>query len=188
MAAYPTKITEELARDLPRFDFLALWLTVVSRRRSSWGPLKQRVRRRRDGTFEIVQGDHDVVVYATKDTSKLFDYARRTQLGRAIRDAEEFRVLAHDRAGLGFGPSYVAPTRDEIERDVASVLTEPEGSIVPIETQIWNKMGGDERAEVMRAVGITLGNPHAPRGVAALRACARHIRDHLDRYRHVLSR
>jgi GNAT superfamily N-acetyltransferase len=98
-------------------------------------------------------------------------------------------ALAGIRDGGGGVGSGGAPSKAEIERDVARAAVGGDVAIpLPIETQIWDRMSGDERAEVMRAVGIVLSNLNQPRGVAALRACTRHIRDHLDRYRFVLAR
>jgi len=93
-------ITEEQARTMPRFDFIAHWLAVVTRKKANRGALGLYVRRvgKRWQVVSPVGGG--TITYETTDPALLFDYARRGQLGTHIRDAEEFRVLAHQRAGV----------------------------------------------------------------------------------------
>lgn len=92
-------ITEELARALPRFAFIAHWLAVVTRKKENRGPLGLYVKRagKRWQIVSTIGGG--TVTFETTDPAVLFDYARRGQLGPHIRDAEEFRGLAYERAG-----------------------------------------------------------------------------------------
>lgn len=96
-------ITEELARELPRFEFIAHWLAVVTRKKENRGPLGLYVRRhgKRWQIVSTVWGG--TVTFETTDPALLFDYARRGQLGPHIRDAEEFRGLAYQRAEASHG-------------------------------------------------------------------------------------
>lgn len=90
-------ITEEQAREMPRFEFIAHWLVYVTRKKANRGPLGLFVKRvgKRWQVVSPVGGG--TVMYQTTDPALLFDYARRGQLGRDIRDAEEFRGLAFER-------------------------------------------------------------------------------------------
>jgi hypothetical protein len=94
-------ITEEQARTLPRFDFIAHWLAVVTKKKENRGPLGFWVKRvgKRWQIMSPVGGG--TITFETDDPALLFDYARRGQLGSHIRDAEEFRAQAYQRAGLG---------------------------------------------------------------------------------------
>ena len=94
-------ITEEQARTLPRFEFIAHWLAVVTKKKENRGPLGLYVKRvgKRWQIVSPVGGG--TVTYETADPALLFDYARRGQLGSHIRDAEDFRGLAYQRAGVG---------------------------------------------------------------------------------------
>lgn len=94
-------LTEEIARSLPRFEFIAHWLAIVTRKKANRGPLGLHVRRvgKRWQVVSPVGGG--TVTFQTTDPALLFDYARRGQLGPHIRDAEEFRGAAHQRAGVG---------------------------------------------------------------------------------------
>lgn len=60
---------------------------------------------------------------------------------------------------------------------------ENDGPAVPVETRIWHLMSGNERAEVMDAVG-TKGMSTTK----ALRACAAYIKKNLDKYKPILKR
>ena len=90
-------ITEEQARAMPRFEFIAHWLTVLTKKKENRGPLGLYVKRvgKRWQIMSPVGGG--TVTYETTDPALLFDYARRGQLGPHIRDAEEFRGLAYQR-------------------------------------------------------------------------------------------
>lgn len=90
-------ITEEQARAMPRFEFIAHWLAVVTRKKEN-RTLAQGKRVRRAGNRWQVVSSNGSVEYATPDADRLFDYARRGPLGWHIRNAEEFRVLAHQRS------------------------------------------------------------------------------------------
>ena len=94
-------ITEEQARAMPRFEFIAHWLTTVTKKKENRGPLGLYVKRvgKRWQVVSPVGGG--TVTYETADPALLFDYARRGQLGPHIRDAEEFRGLAYQRADVG---------------------------------------------------------------------------------------
>lgn len=91
-------LTGELARSMPRFEFIANWLVVVTRKKENRGPLGLYVRRvgKRWQIMSPVGGG--TVTFETTDPALLFDYARRGQLGREIRDADAFRGLAYERA------------------------------------------------------------------------------------------
>lgn len=93
-----TRITVDAALTMSRFDFIAMFLVVITRRSTRLGPLKQRVLHSK-GTYRVVQGSANVTVYETADASLLFDYVRRTQLGPVVRDAEEWRMMAWEYAG-----------------------------------------------------------------------------------------
>ncbi len=90
-------LTETLARAMPRFEFIAHWLAVVTRKKENRGPLGLWVRHR-GRSWQIVSPiGGGTVTYETTDPALLFDYARRGQLGRDIRDAETFRGLSFER-------------------------------------------------------------------------------------------
>lgn len=93
-------ITEEQARSLSRFEFIAHWLAAVTRKKENRGPLGLYVRRRGMMWQVVSPIGGGTVTYETMDPGLLFDYTRRGQLGRDIRDAEEFRALAHQRVGV----------------------------------------------------------------------------------------
>lgn len=95
----PREITEQQAREMSRFEFIAHWLVFVTRKKANRGPLGLYVRRsgKRWQVMSPIGGG--TVTYQTTDPALLFDYARRGQLGRDIRDAEEFRILAFERGG-----------------------------------------------------------------------------------------
>lgn len=90
-------ITEALAVELPRFEFLAHWLAVVTRKKVNRGPVGLLVRRHGDRWRVVSPVGGGTVVYETPDAAKLYDYVRRGELGPHLRDAEEFRALAHQR-------------------------------------------------------------------------------------------
>ena len=88
-------ITADAARSMARFDFIALFLVVLTRRREHRGRLGYAVRCAR-GEYRVVSPvAGGTVVYSTRDTAKLFDFVRRGELGTLVREAEEFRVLAY---------------------------------------------------------------------------------------------
>jgi len=92
-------ITGEQARSMPRFEFIAHWLAVVTRKKEN-RDLAQGKRVKRVGSrWQIVSPvGGGTVEYETPDADRLFDYARRGPLGWHIRNAEEFRALAHQEA------------------------------------------------------------------------------------------
>ena len=94
-------ITEELARELPRFEFIAHWLAVVTKKKENRGPLGLYVKRSGKRWQVVSPVGGGTVTYETADPALLFDYARRGQLGPHIRDAEDFRGLAYQRAKVG---------------------------------------------------------------------------------------
>lgn len=100
-ARLDAEINEVLARTMLRFDFIAHWLAVVTRKKANRGPLGLYVRRvgKRWQIVSPIGGR--TVTYETTDPALLFDYARRGQLGTHIRDAEDFRAEAYLRAGKG---------------------------------------------------------------------------------------
>ena len=94
-------ITEEQARALSRFEFIAHWLAVVTKKKENRGPLGLYVKRSGKRWQVVSPVGGGTVTYETADPELLFDYARRGQLGPHIRDAEEFRGLAYQRAEVG---------------------------------------------------------------------------------------
>ena len=94
-------ITEEQARALSRFEFIAHWLAVVTKKKENRGPLGLYVKRAGKRWQVVSPVGGGTVTYETADPALLFDYARRGQLGSHIRDAEEFRGLAYQRAEVG---------------------------------------------------------------------------------------
>ena len=88
-------ITEEQARSMPRFEFIAHWLTTVTKKKENRGPLGLYVKRAGKRWQIVSPVGGGTVTYETADPALLFDYARRGQLGPHIRDAEEFRGLAY---------------------------------------------------------------------------------------------
>lgn len=91
-------ITEEQARTMPRFEFIAHWLEFVTRKKAGRELTQgKRVKHTREGLWQIVYSN-GLVEYETPDVARLYEYARRGTLGWHIRNAEEFRVLAYQRA------------------------------------------------------------------------------------------
>ena len=89
-------LTGELARTLPRFEFIAHWLAVVTKKKENRGPLGLYVKHVGKKWQVVSPIDGGTVTFETTNPALLFDYARRGQLGREIRNAEEFRILAHE--------------------------------------------------------------------------------------------
>ena len=114
-------ITEQDALTMPRFDFIARWLVLVTKHKRNRGPLGQFVRRR-GKVYEVMSGTTTpVVVYRTQDPDRLFDYARRTQLGSEIRRAEDFRTEAYMRRGASGGRTK---SSQQIEQEIDAYLAE----------------------------------------------------------------
>jgi hypothetical protein len=95
-----THITAAAALTLSRFEFIALFLVVSTRRaeqRKVTGGLQVR---HAGGVWSVVQTEvaGGVVTYQTGDAALLFDYVRRGALGSIVRDAEDWRLLAHEDA------------------------------------------------------------------------------------------
>lgn len=88
-------ITGETARTMARFEFIAHWLELETRKKANRGPLGLYVRHvgKEWRVYSPIAGG--TIMYRTTDPSLLFDYARRTQLGPIIRDAEGFRGDAY---------------------------------------------------------------------------------------------
>lgn len=101
------EITGDAATSMPRFEFIARWLVVVTRKKSNRGPLGLHVRRVGKQWRICSPIGGGTVTFATRDASLLFDYARRGQLGADVRDADAFRVAAFEdrerRASRGSG-------------------------------------------------------------------------------------
>jgi hypothetical protein len=84
-------ITGDLARSMPRYEFIAHWLVYVTKKKDNRGRLGYHVRKV-GGEWRILSPvGGGTVFFRTRDPALLFDYARRTQLGPDIRDAEAFR-------------------------------------------------------------------------------------------------
>lgn len=93
-----TRITAGAARTMDRFDFIGLYLVVVTRKAENRGPLGYRVQHA-GGEYRVVSPiAGGTVVYRTREADKLFDYVRRGELGTLVREAEEWRVLAYAQA------------------------------------------------------------------------------------------
>lgn len=89
-------LTGELARTMPRFEFIAHWLAVVTKKKENRGPLGLYVRHVGKKWQVVSPIAGGTVTYETNDPALLFDYARRGQLGSEIRNADEFRTLAYE--------------------------------------------------------------------------------------------
>lgn len=114
-------ITEQMAREMPRFEFIAHWLVAVTRKKSNRGRLGLWVRRRGEA-YEVVSPiGGGTVTYATRDPALLFDYVRRGQLGVNVRDAEEFRALAYVAQGER---EARAKTPQQLESEIAGFMEE----------------------------------------------------------------
>lgn len=94
-------LTGELALSLPRFEFIAHWLAVVTRKKENRGPLGLYVRHVGKKWQIVSPIGGGSITFETMDPGRLFDYARRGQLGPLIRDAEEFRTLAYETQERG---------------------------------------------------------------------------------------
>jgi hypothetical protein len=119
----PTKITPALAVSMPRFEFIALWLLVHTRKKSERGPLGYQVQHV-GGVYKVVSPIGGVV-YQTPDADRLFDVARRGELGSLTRRADAFREEAFEdmyyRARAANVPSEGKSTA-QIEREIAEAL------------------------------------------------------------------
>ena len=88
-------ITGELAKRVPRFDFIAHYLVVVTAKKENRGPLGYRVRRV-GGEWRVLAGEtRHTIVYATREADRLYEFARRTELGHYTREADLFREEAY---------------------------------------------------------------------------------------------
>ena len=95
--AHAVMITEEHAREMPRYEFIAHWLTTVTRKKENREHAKGKRVRRVGKRWQVI-ASNGAVEYETPDADRLFDYARRGPLGWWIRKAEEFRAEAYERA------------------------------------------------------------------------------------------
>lgn len=93
-------ITDEQARSMPRFEFIAHWLAMVTRKKEN-RELAMGKRVRRKGKLWQVVSTNGSVEYETPDADRLFDYARRGPLGWWIRKAEDFRIDAYQQGQRG---------------------------------------------------------------------------------------
>lgn len=89
-------LTEELARALARFEFTAHRLVVLTKKKENRGPLGLYVKRLGKRWQVMSPIGSGTVTFETTDPALLFDYAHRGQLGHEIRNAEKFRMLAHE--------------------------------------------------------------------------------------------
>jgi hypothetical protein len=110
-----TMITGDLARTLPRFEFIARYLVAATRKKSDRGPLGLYVRKVGKWWRIYSPVDKGTITYQTTDPALLFDYARRGQLGHYVRSAEEFR-------GLAFEKTEAQKTETQISREVDEML------------------------------------------------------------------
>jgi hypothetical protein len=88
------ELTAEQARTMPRFEFIAHWLEVVTRDKENRNLTQGRRVKHTNGRWQIVYSN-GFVEYETPEAEELFDYARRGPLARHIRRAEEFIILAY---------------------------------------------------------------------------------------------
>lgn len=93
------KITEEQALTMPRFEFIAHFLWVVTRKKENRTLAHGKRVKHADGMWQIVY-PNGLVEYETPDADRLFDYARRGPLGYFIRQAEDFRADAYQQRGV----------------------------------------------------------------------------------------
>lgn len=81
---------------MPRFEFIAHWLAVVTKKKENRGPLGLYVRHVGKKWQVVSPIAGGTVMYETPDPALLFDYARRGQLGSEIRNADEFRAFVYE--------------------------------------------------------------------------------------------
>lgn len=93
----PQGITADQARTMPRFEFIAHWLEIVTRNKEDRNRARGQRVKYAEGHWQIVYSN-GLVEYATPDAAELFEYARRGPLGWHIRRAEEFRRLSHQES------------------------------------------------------------------------------------------
>ncbi len=90
------EITGSMATSMPRFAFIAHWLTAVTRKKENRGPLGLFVRRAGKKWQVRSPVGGGTTTFETGDPAMLYDYVRRGQLGSDVRDAEHFRVAAFE--------------------------------------------------------------------------------------------
>jgi hypothetical protein len=78
---------------LPRFEFLAAYLVMLTARKANRKYVHGYQVRRSAGQWSVIQTQvaGGTVVYTTDDASKLFDYVRRGPLGYFTREADHLR-------------------------------------------------------------------------------------------------
>lgn len=81
---------------LPRFEFLAAYLVMLTARKANREYVQGYQVKHRSGEWQVIQTQvaGGTVVYATGDAAKLFDYVRRGPLGYFTREADNLRVSA----------------------------------------------------------------------------------------------
>jgi hypothetical protein len=90
------RVTEQDARALPRFEFIARYLEVFTRKKVDRDLVGGKQVRRHGGKWQVLYRN-GLVEYETPGADRLFDYVRRGPLNYFVRQAEEFRGLAHER-------------------------------------------------------------------------------------------
>lgn len=118
MADRITTITERDARELPRFDFIARYLVVSTRKKADRALVKGKQVRRIGGLWQVLYGN-GLVEYETLDAGRLFDYVRRGPLNYYVRQAEEFRALAYERG------ARKKKSRRRLDAEIAAALDAP---------------------------------------------------------------
>lgn len=90
-----TKTLTELVT-LPRFDFIAAYLVLLTSKKANREYVHGYQVRRRGGVWSVIQTRvaGGTVVLETSDTAKLFDYVRRGPLGYFTREADNLREEA----------------------------------------------------------------------------------------------
>lgn len=81
---------------LPRFEFLAAYLVLLTRKAANREFVQGYQVKHSAGRWSVIQTQvaGGTTVYATDDAAKLFDYVRRGPLGYFTREADNLRVAA----------------------------------------------------------------------------------------------
>lgn len=79
---------------LPRFEFLAAYLVLLTSKKANREFVKGYQVKHRSGQWVVLQTQvaGGTIVYATDDASKLFDHVRRGPLGYLTREADNLRA------------------------------------------------------------------------------------------------
>lgn len=96
-----TPVDLNLLVKLPRFEFLAGFLEMATRRKEGREVVQGYQIKRKGKNWQVVQTlvAGQPVVYETDDPNKLFDYVRRGPLNYYVRQAEDMRTDALSKPG-----------------------------------------------------------------------------------------